>query len=361
VLQMRPDRDASGWSVVPPAHRFDLAIEADLIEEVARIVGYDTIAEAPARGAHSLVTLSEALPDERQVLQILAARGYHEAINFAFVDPLLQQRLFPTLEPPVLKNPIASDLAAMRVSLWPGLIKCALENLRRQQDRVRLVELGACFSSQAQGTVETLKVAGIALGRRAPERWANGKESVDFFDIKQDLEALLATTGELDAFSFVPGAATCLHPGRTARILRQGREVGVLGELHPALARELDFTYAPVVFELEWAAALSVALPSYREVARFPRVRRDIAVVIDESVSLSRLRERVTFVASSLLREFRVFDVYRGQGIETGRKSVALGLIFQDNSRTLTDEDADRMMASIRADLSATLGAAFRE
>jgi phenylalanyl-tRNA synthetase beta chain len=294
-------------------------------------------------------------------LQAFATRGYHEAINFAFVDPVLQKKLFPTLESPVLQNPIASDLAAMRVSLWPGLIKCAAENLRRQQDRVRLVELGACFSSQPQGVVETLKVAGIALGRRSVERWANGKESVDFFDVKQDVEAVLAATGELDAFSFAPAALTCLHPGRSARILRHGREVGVLGELHPGLASELDFTYAPVVFELAWAGALAVALPTYREVSRFPRVRRDIAVVITESVSLSQLRERVTFVASSLLREFRVFDVYRGQGIETGRKSVALGLIFQDNSRTLTDEDADRMMASIRADLSATLGAAFRE
>jgi phenylalanyl-tRNA synthetase beta chain len=361
ALQLRPERETSGWNVVPPAHRFDLALEADLIEEVARIVGYDTIAEAPARGAHRIVTLSESSPDERQVLQAFATRGYHEAINFAFVDPVLQKKVFPTLESPVLQNPIASDLAAMRVSLWPGLIKCAAENVRRQQDRVRLVEVGACFSNQAQGVVETLKVAGIALGRRSVERWANGKESVDFFDVKQDVEAVLAATGELDAFSFAPAALTCLHPGRSARILRHGREVGVLGELHPGLAKELDFTYAPVVFELAWAGALAVALPTYREVSRFPRVRRDIAVVITESVSLSQLRERVTFVASSLLREFRVFDVYRGQGIETGRKSVALGLIFQDNSRTLTDEDADRMMASIRADLSATLGAAFRE
>jgi phenylalanyl-tRNA synthetase beta chain len=199
------------------------------------------------------------------------------------------------------------------------------------------------------------------MGRRAPERWSHDRAGVDFYDVKQDVESLLALSGELDAFLFEPTDLACLHPGRAASIRRGGKTVGVVGELHPVLVKSLDFTYAPVLFELDWHAALGVRLPAYHEASRFPQVRRDIAVIVDEAVALSRLHERVTFVASSLLREVRVFDVYRGPGIETGRKSIALGLIFQEKSRTLTDGDADRIMTAIRADLSATLGAAFRE
>jgi phenylalanyl-tRNA synthetase beta chain len=361
TLQLAFERAASGWRVTPAAHRFDLSIEADLIEEVARIVGFDAFAEAPARGPRELIALPESLPDERTVLQTIAARGYQEAITFAFVAPELQAKLFPNVETPTLANPIASDLAVMRASLWPGLINAALENQRRQQDRVRLIEIGTTFAMLQHASIEVARIAGIAMGRRAPERWSHDRAGVDFYDVKQDVESLLALSGELDAFLFEPTDLACLHPGRAASIRRGGKTVGVVGELHPVLVKSLDFTYAPVLFELDWHAALGVRLPAYHEASRFPQVRRDIAVIVDEAVALSRLHERVTFVASSLLREVRVFDVYRGPGIETGRKSIALGLIFQEKSRTLTDGDADRIMTAIRADLSATLGAAFRE
>ncbi len=360
-LQLAATPIEGGWSVMPAAHRFDLAIEADLIEEVARIVGYESFPEAPARGARVPGLPREALPDEKALLNMLAARGYHESISFSFVDPALQKQLFPTLVAPTLANPIASDLAVMRASLWPGLIKAALENQRRQQDRVRLIEVGTVFASVEGGVYERQRLAGIATGRRAAERWSHERASVDFFDVKQDVECLLAATGEPEAFTFVPEALSCLHPGRAATVFRGKQAVGWLGELHPALVQAFNFTYAPILFELDWLEGLASRLPTYAEVSRFPRVRRDIAVIVDESVSLSQLRERVTFVASSLLREVRTFDVYRGPGIESGRKSIALGLIFQENNRTLTDEDADKTMAAIRADLSATLGAAFRE
>ena len=184
---------------------------------------------------------------------------------------------------------------------------------------------------------------------------------MDFFDVKQDLEALFARTGAPEEFGYISDALPCLHPGRSARITRNGKTIGWIGELHPQLVQEFDFTYAPMLFEVDYLQALAAKMPRFEEISRFPRVRRDLAVVVDEKVSLRQLHERVTFAASSLLRDIRVFDVFRGPGIETGRKSVALGLIFQDNSRTLADEDADRLLAAIRADLSATLGAGFRE
>jgi phenylalanyl-tRNA synthetase beta chain len=234
--------------------------------------------------------------------------------------------------------------------------------------------------------VDTL--AGLACGPRLPEQWGVPREMrgpADFYDVKSDLQALIVATGAEKSFVFEPATLSCLHPGRAARIVRDGRDVGYVGELHPSLVRELDFTYSPVLFELDlggsvsgsavqtsaptqqngtdsdFAAALAVEKPQHREISRFPQVRRDIAVVVDESVSLSALSERVLSTASTLLQSLRVFDVYRGTGIESGRKSVALGLIFQDISRTLTDDDVERLMASIVAGLRESLNAKIRE
>ena len=369
-LQMRVEPTEEGWQVIPPPHRFDIAIEADLIEEVARIIGYQSIPEADAVLPQRFPAVPGSRPPERDLLQTLAMRGYQEAITYAFVDPQLQARLFPDVAGIALANPIASDLSVMRVSLWPGLLRAALENQRRQQDRVRLFEHGARFllSSQADepvgATREVDTLAGIAYGPRMPEQWAlprEMREPADFFDVKGDVEALLAATGARGEFTFEPRALSCLHPGRAACLLRRGEPVGWLGELHPSLVKALEFTYAPVLFEIDVGAALAVERPAYHEVSRFPQVRRDLAVVVDESVTLSSLTERVTFTASSLLRDLRVFDVYRGPGVEAGRKSVALGLIFQDISRTLTEEDVAAIMVAVVADLRVSLNAKIRE
>jgi phenylalanyl-tRNA synthetase beta chain len=398
ALQMSVARTLEGWAVTPPAHRFDIVIEADLIEEIARIEGFDAIAEADASASQRFAPSPEEIPPERSVLENLAARGYFEAITYAFVDPALQSRLFPERETLPIANPIASDLSAMRVSLWPGLVRAALENQRRQQDRVRLFEHGARFAVEGGRLVEIDTLAGLALGPRLPEQWGTPAECrvpVDFFDVKADVEALLAATGDREAFAFEAAELSCLHPGRAARIVRStsgdpGRAqggadaanagnitnaadaanagipanaaapVGWIGELHPQLVRELGFAGAPILFELDFTA-LRVELPRSRDVSRYPQVRRDIAVVVDETVTSTALRERVTLTASDLLRELRIFDVYRGSGVEEGRKSVALGLIFQDISRTLTDEDVDRAVASVMADLRASLGARIRE
>jgi phenylalanyl-tRNA synthetase beta chain len=365
ALQMKVVASANGWMVTPPPYRFDITIEADLIEEVARIVGFEAIPEQAAIGPHQFRPAPEEKPSEQVILDTLALRGYQEAINFAFVAPELQKLLFPQAEGLLLANPIASDLAVMRVSLWPGLLRAALENQRRQQDRIRLFEHGARFVLTGAEVREVDSLAGVATGLRLPEQWGLDKEArvpVDFFDVKGDLEALIAATGDSDSFAFQAPASplSCVHPGRAARILRRGHEVGWLGELHPSLVKQLDFTYTPVIFELD-LVALGVHKPAYREISRFPQVRRDLAVVVDETVALSALAERVRLAASSLLCDLRIFDVYRGQGVEAGRKSVALGLIFQDISRTLTDEDVERLMASIVTDLRASLNARIRE
>jgi phenylalanyl-tRNA synthetase beta chain len=365
ALQMKVVANAEGWLVTPPAHRFDITIEPDLIEEVARIIGYQAIPEKDAVGPYRFRPSPEEKPAEHVILEALGMRGYQEAITFAFVDPVLQKRLFPDTEGLPLANPIASDLSVMRVSLWPGLVRAALENQRRQQDRIRLFEHGAKFAVIDGSIREIDTLAGVATGTRLPEQWGIPGEArvpVDFYDVKGDLEALFtATVGSGSCVFEAPATPlACLHPGRAARILRQGREVGWLGELHPSLVKELDFTYTPVLFELE-VEALAVEKPLYREISRFPQVRRDLAVVVDETVALSALAERVVLAASSLLCDLRIFDVYRGQGVEAGRKSVALGLIFQDISRTLTDQDVEQLMASIITDLRVSLNARIRE
>jgi phenylalanyl-tRNA synthetase beta chain len=382
ALQMNVARTLEGWTVTPPPHRFDINIEADLIEEVARIVGFDAIPEKHALTAQRFPRVPEARAPERSTLEALADRGYYEAITYAFVDPVLQARLFPNTETLTLSNPIASDLSTMRVSLWPGLLRAALENERRQQDRIRLFEHGARFVIAGGSVREIDTLAGLALGPRLPEQWGvtgEAKNTVDFFDVKADVEALLSAAAPAETFRFEAAQLSCLHPGRTARIVRRTPEgeakdraagqapdstdipIGYLGELHPTLVRELGFTQAPVLFELDYSQALNVELPRFREVSRFPQVRRDIAVVVDEIVALSALRERVILSASKLLQSVRIFDIYRGPGVEKGRKSVALGLIFQDFSRTLTDEEVDQAVATVLAELRVALNARIRE
>jgi phenylalanyl-tRNA synthetase beta chain len=362
-LGMKVSANSSGWKATPPAHRFDIAIEADLIEEVARLAAWEKIPETDALTPQHFRRLPEEQPGERAVLEALAGRGYEEAVTYAFVDPALQEKLFPGKPALALSNPIASDMSVMRVSLWPGLIRAALENQHRQQDRIRLFEHGTRFELAGGATHEIETLAGLASGGRLPEQWGVPKEAragADFYDVKADLAALLAGTAATETFAFQAEELAALHPGRSARVLRRGTPVGWVGELHPALVKALDFTYAPVLFELDMGA-LAVRRVAFEEISRFPQVRRDLAVVVDEAVTLSTLAERVTLSTSSLLRGLRVFDVYRGPGLEPGRKSIALGLIFQDISRTLTDADVDRLMASVVADLRESLNARIRE
>jgi phenylalanyl-tRNA synthetase beta chain len=361
-LGMRVEATETGWRVTPPSWRFDVSQAADLVEEVARVYGYNEIPQIDATMPQRPGTVSEGRVEAARAAAVLVDRGWHEAITYTFVEPALQRRLFPDEPSLPLANPISADLAEMRVSLWPGLVKAVQDNARRQQDRVQLFEYGSKFLPQSAGNTEEVScVSGIAWGLAWPEQWGEGKRKIDFYDVKADVESLLAASGAADEFRFVASRLACLHPGRTARIFRGDTPCGWLGELHPELARALELSPAPYVFELETAVALAARLPAAEEPSRFPAVRRDLAVVVKESVTFSELRRSVTVAASSLLREFKVFDVYRGPGIETGTKSVAFGLILQDKSRTLTDVDADTVMQAVAARLRADLEAQIRE
>jgi phenylalanyl-tRNA synthetase beta chain len=343
---------------VVPSHRFDLSIERDLIEEIARLVGFERIPTAPAPVAQVIKPLAADAATEQRLLDTLAARGYHEGIHFAFVEPGFQSALFPDVAAHTLSNPISSDLAVMRVSLWPGLIKAALENQRRQQSRLRLMEHGVVFPV---GAAESDRLAGLAMGPRWPEQWGGGRELVDYFDVRADLEAILSLAAPAHEIRFEAALSPCLHPGRSARILRGDRPIGSIGELHPEHVRRLEFVSAPILFELDVAMAFAPTRQTFEEPSRYPQVRRDLAFIVDEAVSYSDIRERVLSASSSALREVILFDIYRGRGIEEGRKSVALGLILQDKGRTLTDEDTDRLIESVKGSLVAGLQASFRE
>jgi phenylalanyl-tRNA synthetase beta chain len=360
ALGMKVQSQAQGWLVSPPSWRFDIAIEADLIEEVLRIVGFEAVQEKPRALPQRFARRSEAQVDERAVLDTLTARGYHEVISYAFVDPQLQARMFPQQQAVALTNPIAADMAAMRVSLWPGLLKAALENLRRQQPRVRLFERGAVFLRNGSAIVEAPRVAGVVAGARAPEQWGTGKEPADYFDVKSDVCAVLDLAGAVD-FTFEAATEPCLHPGRSALVKRDGAVIGRVGELHPSLSADLGFPGSCLLFELDITPAIIAPLPVPGAISRFPQVRRDLAVTVPLATPLSAVRSRVSVAAGSLLRELVVFDVYQGPGIESTRKSIALGLIFQDNNKTLKDEEADALMTIVASDLGANLDAKVRD
>jgi phenylalanyl-tRNA synthetase beta chain len=351
------------WRVTPPSWRFDIAIEADLIEELARCGGLDAIPETVPAGARVIAGASESRSSERSVLQLLAARGYSEAITFGFTDPTVQTKVCGTTQAVRLQNPIASNLAVMRASLWPGLLNATGENLRRQRERVRLFEIATQFHQGSDGAVlERRMIAGIAVGLRLPEQWGTTRESGDFHDLKADVHALLALGGGAGRCRFEPGASLpCLHPGRSAQIVRDGSTIGQLGELHPALVQELDFTYAPLLFELDYQAVTSNVPVRFAPVSSFPQIRRDISFTVAADETFGRIADRVSVAASTRLLELRIFDVYQGKGVEIGRKSVALGLILQDLSRTLTDADADGVVAAVCAELRSSLDARIRE
>jgi phenylalanyl-tRNA synthetase beta chain len=353
----RVDTTEEGWRVHRPPHRFDIRIEEDLIEEVARLRGFDSIAESHAIAPQVAGHATESRVNNDRLLMAMADRGYREVITYSFVDPGLQQQLFPDCIGLRLTNPISADLSDMRVSLWTGLVQACRENLRRQQTRVRLFEIGKKFIEGQE--IETL--AGIATGPRWPEQWGSAREPLDFFDVKSDLHEVLALTGDVSSVRFEPGTLACLRPGRAARIYCGDTAVGWLGELHPQVAKAINLSGSAFLFEIETELAFRAKSLQFNKISKFPSVRRDLAIVVDENVPLAVLRENVSVSASGLLSELRVFDVYRGPNVESGRKSIALGLILQDSSRTLTDVDADAVVVAVVAQLRDVLSATIRD
>jgi len=347
--------------VIPPSHRFDITIEQDLIEEVGRIYGFDEIPGRDARVPQRPQPQTERAITRERLRIALADRGYQEAITYGFVDARLQRLLFPVRETLALTNPISAELGEMRISLWPGLIEALRFNLRRQHERVRLFELGTRFEVASGVLTETQAIAGLITGPVLPEQWGSASREADFYDLKSDVEALFALTGRSAEISYVAQRYDALHPGRSAAVIAAGETLGYLGQLHPELARKLELRAAPYLFELAIEASFRAEVPVFQEISRYPMIRRDLALVVDESVALDDLRKSVNLAAKGLLRELHVFDVYRGKGVEPGRKSVALGLILQETSRTLTDGEADAVVAAVIAQVKGDWKAGIRE
>ncbi|HUQ50788.1 MAG TPA: phenylalanine--tRNA ligase subunit beta, partial [Gammaproteobacteria bacterium] len=360
-LELQATARPDGWLVTPPAFRFDVAIEEDLIEEVGRMVGYDAIPATPAEPVERLGRASEHAVEADRVADLLAARGYAEAITYSFIDANLEELVNPGAERVEVANPIASDMAVLRRSLWPGLINAARLNVTHQRQRLRLFELGPQFSAAGRGVTQTAVAAGLALGTRAPEQWDGGAVAeVDYFDVKGDVEAVLRLTGASAEFRFEPARHPALSPGRTARILRGDRPVGWIGALHPELAKRVDKKRTAVVFALQLEGLAPALVPAYRRYSKYPSIRRDLAIVVDNSVSAEALTKSARAAAGDILQHVLVFDVYRGKGVDSRQKSVGLGLILQESSRTLTDEDADQKMRSVMQRLEREFGATIR-
>jgi phenylalanyl-tRNA synthetase beta chain len=350
-----------GWLVIPPSFRFDLSIETDLIEELGRVHGYDRIPSSLPSGHSTMVPQPEARVARERISETLVDRGYQEAITYSFVDPQTQSRLDPEAAAVFLSNPISSEMSVMRTSLWPGLLTTLQHNRSRQQKRVRIFEQGLRFIHKDDEYKQENVLSALVCGSLYPEQWGLPQRPVDFFDVKGDLEAVLTLGGRRDAFSFQAGTHPALHPGRAARVFCDDRPVGWLGNLHPELAQMLEIPDETVLFEIETAAIQRGIEPKFQDLSRFPSVRRDLAIVVDAAVSARSVRATVRAAGGEWLRELRVFDVYQGKRIETGRKSIALGLILQDSSRTLTDEDVDGVIARVTASLEQELGATLRD
>lgn len=360
-LGMRPEKTPQGWQVQVPTFRFDIALEVDLIEELARVWGYSRIPVRRSSGQGVMMAQPESRVSVRRLRHLLADRGYQEAITYSFVEPALQAALDPEHTPVALANPISADLSVMRTSLWPGLVRALLYNQNRQQQRIRLFETGLRFRGSLDELSQAPTIAGVATGLRHPEQWGEPATPVDFYDVKADVEALLALSGEPSAFRFQPETHPALHPGQSARIYRGDTAIGWLGALNPEVAKRLDLAGFTFVFELTLADVTAARVPRFAPSSRFQANRRDLAVLVPEGVAAGELIEQVEAAAGELLQNAFVFDIYRGAGIEAGRKSLAIGLILQHSSRTLTDEDVDGLIARVVERLKRELGATLRE
>ncbi|CAK0741788.1 phenylalanine--tRNA ligase subunit beta [Gammaproteobacteria bacterium] len=367
-LGMTVARIPDGWQVTPPDFRFDISLEVDLIEELARVRGYEHIPHTRPAIATAMGPRPENTVDPAKAARFLVARDYQEVITYSFVDPTLRFSLDPQRAPLPLANPLSTDLAVMRTSLWPGLVQAARYNFHRQQERVRLFEIGRTFVSNPASPPGTdlrqaVHIAGLALGAAYPEQWGEPRRTVDFFDIKGDLEALVADqVGAGVGLRYEPRVHPSLHPGQSAALMRDEQQVGWIGTLHPALGKHLDLgVSSAVVFELDLEALKAGGGAVFQPLSKFPAIRRDLAILVGEGVSVEALLRCVRTTAGTLLQGLVPFDIYAGKGIEPGRKSVAMGLTLQDPSRTLKDSEVDAVVASVVQRLASEFDATLRE
>jgi phenylalanyl-tRNA synthetase beta chain len=342
-LQFTVETRGDEFSVTPPSYRFDLSIEEDLVEEVARVHGYDRIpANQPSTPA-SMLPVTETRVSVKTLRAWVAARDYQEIVSYSFVDRRWEADFCANSDPVVLVNPIAEHMNVMRSSLIGSLVDCLKLNLSRQQERVRLFEIGRCFTHAASGYQQLTLLGGLAYGGAVAEQWDAAKRKVDFYDVKSDLEALVAPK----TARFEAALHPALHPGRAAKLLLDGHQAGWLGELHPHLQQKYDLPFAPMVFELNLDAVTGRKPASYRELSRQPLVRRDIAVEVAEPVRAQAMLDALKKSAPEIVSEVALFDVYRGKGIDSDKKSVAFRILLQDTHRTLTDAEVEAAIGQL--------------
>ncbi len=360
-LEMQVEPVEEGWQVTAPSCRFDISIEVDLIEEIGRIYGYTEIPTRRSTAATVMESELEVSFDLHRAKQLLVDRDYQEAITYSFISPEMHDLLDPGHGTVELANPISADMSIMRTSLWPGLLQTAVYNQSRQQSRVRVFESGLRFIQQESEIQQDPMLAGLVSGGAMNEQWSGESRAVDFFDLKGDLEAVLAMTGASNEFSFVAAEHPCLHPGQTARIQRKGENIGWIGMLHPEIEAKLDLSGNTFLFEIRLDRTLDGRLPEFKSLSKYPSIRRDIAIVVDAEVEFDAVRDCVKRVSPEILQDILLFDVYTGEKVDSGRKSLALGLILQETSHTLTDQEVDSVVERILHTLAHDLNAQLRD
>ena len=353
--------DAESWTVAIPSYRFDISIEVDLIEELARVYGYNNLPVKVPTATLPFTPIDESQVTIQTLRRTLIALGYQEAITYSFIESGLQKQFDDQFEALALANPISAEMAVMRTTIWPGLVKALQYNQNRQQTRVRLFETGQRFLPIGDELVQENVLAGLLSGNRDPERWTGKSQPVDFFDIKGDLEAILNLGGCGSEYSFVADTHVALHPGQAARIERAGETVGMIGALHPALLKALDLNGPVYLFELRLEPLLEGKLARFSSLSKFPESRRDLALLADEAVTYGAIRQVAAQNAGEYLKKVTLFDVYQGQGIEVGRKSIALGLTWQHPSRTLNDDEINTAVQNVLEALKTSVGATLRD
>lgn len=344
------------FHVTAPSYRFDLSIEADLIEELARLHGYDQIPALPPRGELRLLPQNESLQGVGQIRQLLVARDYQEVVTYSFVDKEWESDLAGNEKPVALQNPIASQLGVMRSTLLGGLLDVLRFNLNRKHERVRIFEIGRCFAAGESGYVQPQRVAALCFGGVKAEQWGEVLRQVDFFDIKADLEALCYPL----ELGFTAANHPALHPGQSAQILLNKAPVGWIGTLHPRWQQKYDLPQPAVMFEVDLAVLMQRKIPAFGEISKFPPVRRDLAIVVDEAVHVQNLLDGMRMYLPETVTDLKLFDVYRGKGIDLGKKSLAFKVLMQDTQKTLTDDEVETVMANIRDILTTRFNATLR-
>jgi phenylalanyl-tRNA synthetase beta chain len=376
-LALSPETTDAGWKVTVPSHRFDIAIEADFLEELARIYGYEQLPVEPPVAKMGFSERSEASLSNASFRRQLIANGYRETITYSFIDPELHALFNPDTAAVELINPLASDMASMRTSILPGIVSAAKYNLNRQQTRLKLFEMGLGFVPDGTKLDQSPLLAGLLCGQRSPETWLRGRESTgqksqtadvfDFYDIKADVESLLALGGKTGVQSDVrfvvndgSSPVTALHPGQSADVYLGQQRLGYVGLLHPQLLKKLDLDQEVWVFELQLNLISAKKVPEFKELSKFPEVRRDLAVIVDGSVSAGDVVSCAQEAATEHLVSLVVFDQYSGAGIEDGKQSIGLGLTWQHSKRTLNEDEVNTLTNDVVASLKQRFNASLR-